>query len=522
MIPDAKTGHGLYIALYAFLAAGIIVQLWLLQGAVYDGDLAVMTSFAGRMMTGLPMAENYFDPNPPYNFILAIPPVFIAKMTGWPIYDAHLLYSILLGAISCMFSIGLIAHLGITKGVRHLLGGAVLLCAFILPQLQFGDRDHLALLGLMPICFAQISLMKKDRGASRFLLYGSVIFGAALILLKPHYGMIPLSLWAYRAAKIPAGAKWYACDFIILASACFLYGLLHLLLFPDYIFKILPDAAAIYSAQRNPAIWPESLVFGLLTLIIGFSALTIPSRRDETHISKTAIKILMTVTLMALGVYVLQGKGLDYHRIPFLAGFFMLIVISAYSALQTRLNAQFSCLVAIMIMAAGIISLRPMPPHPLSHDEFTSLPFSKILDRDCPAPCTFLMMADHSDIIYRLAVYHNARHASRFTTFWFLPGIMSTAESEKAAYYRAMVSEDLQKILPQLIIVQHSLPTYPGFDFMNFFETSPDFKAIIEKDYIRGDRLEIDQRQYHPNHNTSFEKTGPQQFDIYVRKKSGP
>ena len=149
------------------------LYLWNLYGLVYDSDLAILTSFAQRMLEGHKFSEMYYETNPPLSIIIYVPVLWIQSLSGLEIYHAHFFYTLVLLGISLVLSASLLWRLDfLDVGSKHALLMGYALTQVIVPSLDFGDRDHLVLLGLFPFVLGQLVLLNTIN-VPRALLWGA-------------------------------------------------------------------------------------------------------------------------------------------------------------------------------------------------------------------------------------------------------------------------------------------------------------------------------------------------------------
>ena len=513
---------------YGLIALGLAAYLGVLAQFYFKTDTAILSHFAERMLSGEKMSQAYYEVNPPLSMIVYIPQILLKNITGLPVYYAHTLYICLLALLSAVLSWSILKRLTVgDEDTKRFLFGLAVISFFMIPNFSFGDREHLIILGLLPFTLIQIALHQRIEIPRKILLPG-LIFGAIVVLIKPHYGLLPTALMIWRFWKHKDGHFLQAPDFLALSIGVLSYGVLLWFVFTDYLRIILPDVLSLYVSFRNPAVYPEIFVFACAALVIGLTALSL---NLETQ-AKRIIQWLMIVTCLLFIPYLVQGKGFDYHRIPWLFSFFTLIGFSAFATLRIKLRPVISTIIATMIVIAGIWFLRPLPLERPSHDEFKTLAFSQLVERECPKPCSFLLLNDTSDFIHQLVIYHDATHASRFTSMWYL---LPLIEHEKAIRdgtqsamedgqyrilkkkYADMVARDLERYEPDIILKLENLNVGdPEFDFIEFYSSNQNFDAAFAA-YEKTDTVTIDQRPYFAGLKTKYDGKDSM-FTVYKRR----
>ena len=515
-------------AVWAALIAYLLYYLAFLYQIVLPSDLSIMLTFAERIYDGGRAGIDYYDPNPPLNFWVYVPMVALSKITGAGLYTVHFIVTLVLCGISFSLLVLLLRGLSaLTYIEKHGIAFIYAASLIIAPSNDFGDREHLVVMGLAPFLLAQIALMTRPPNGQRSyspplaLLWTCFIIGTVFILIKPPYGLAPTVLLALRLFLTKNPAFWRQPDFIALAAGVLIYAAAIAVFSPGYATIVLPDLLTSYIGNRNAIVLPETALFGMMTVIIALLGLAYaPDKKG-----KTLILLLCLITLCLLIPYVVQGKGLNNHRIPFWTAFSLTTGITSFIFIRKYLPGHYALIIAGMATAALLIVFRAAPPTSLSQDEFKSLPLSMALEEHCPDPCTFLFFYDYSDTIHQLAFYHNAFHASRFTSPWYYPGLKKQQDqhekgllnpAQDAAYahrlqaIKTMIAEDTNRYKPDVIMVlRHK--NQPLFDFYQDIEP---FTRNLDQ-YKKVDTLHFNRSLYYPGFTLNIEDIGTLKIDIY-------
>lgn len=521
-------GKAFLVAFWGALFILSTLFMGYLSTLVYDSDLAILSGFAARMLEGHKFSEMYYETNPPLSIIIYAPVVLLQSISGWPVYLVNLGYTLFWVLASFAASAVLLQHIkGIETGyARHLLLAGFILTQIGIPSHEFGDRDHLAVLGLIPFTLLQI-LILQDQKPQFWTKYGVLIFGTIAILIKPHYGLVPALMIAYRFFRKDGFAVIKGADFIALASGVMVYAAIVIIVFNDYVSVVLADSITLYASQRNPELWKDVLVYGILLIVM-------MAMVDILKFDKSAARLVYMTGIITAALfipYIVQGKGLVYHRIPFWSFWHITLMLCLFFGLRRIIQPKAAFLIAV-VACITLIALTRMPVSGvLTHDDFRRLPLSNVLEENCPAPCSFLLLDDNASNMHRLAAYHEAFHASRFTSMWFLPelikfedpntmmGRSSLDEQDYArlkAKYSIMVGEDLKRMKPAVIIVLETMEAYPDFDMIGFFKNDPVFASEFETHYIFDRKISFDRKIYFPE--MTQDRNLPATYSIYLRQ----
>lgn len=490
-------------------------------------DSAVLMEFARRFLEGGRFGVDFFDVNPPLSILIYVPAVLLGGLTGLPAYYSVVVYILALSVLSAALTwktLRSFPFLG--KEETDFTAAAFFLSGLYVTNIFFGERDHIIALGLMPLLLTQFAIAKSCK-IPRAVFYTSCVFGAVVILIKPHYGLMPAMMLLHRAWKEKSPGALLRADFIIITAALAAYALLCITMFYDFTLNDLPDAVRLYATRSSPGLantlMPAMSVFALLMIASALSPLT-----GE----KKSIALMLTLASFCLLIaFVTQIKGYYYHIIP--AYMFMLttLVLLGTEFAKTGLPK----LVFTIAAPAALLLVFPASWGYPTHAGYKELPMAKMLE-NCPEPCTFFAVNEFAFMVYETAVYKNATHASRFPSLWFqppltcgyaaveknYPGVMSREKLDHYFNkYTAMMADDIDRYKPSLIAIIRSDDACPDgstmpFDFVSFFSKHPGFKAAWGN-YKFDKEFSFDRRDYFAG--TSADFSHMMTFDIYRRQE---
>jgi hypothetical protein len=494
----------------------IITALLLAPWFVYvcqmsiNGDTAWLLIAAERLLGGGHMLSDVYENNPPLSLLIHVPPVLLAKAAGLPLYAGALVFFFALIGLSVWAVSALLKRLDFLDEMdRTALLAGFAAAITIMPSISFGEREHILLLGLMPFTLGQLALTWGYR-LPRNIAWPVFGLGAVAILLKPHYGVLPVFFLLHRAVKNKSLGFLRDADFIILSAVTALYIVGVWLFFPDYA-QILPDALALYvSSGASPFAFPA-----LLQHVILFSAfLGIEATLSALKGKRRELMILLYGSaLLCLVPYAVQMKGFYYHLIPamgfFLTGLAFTLQSYARQYIKPAHWQKIVSLAAIILLAYGNTPLLWAYP---SHSDYKNLPMAAQLEKHCPAPCTYFAFHDTLEILSQTTLYTDATHASRFPSLWFLPAIYNGTGLDPAQQkilkdkYAGYVAKDLERYQPEVLFLMSNSVFADGqsFDLARYFSSNTQFSKVMRNyrktgsftmnraDYLRGTDLDGD------------------------------
>lgn len=475
-------------------------------------DIAWLSTGAERLLRGGGMLADVYETNPPLSVLIMTPPALAHMIFQLPLPFGAIIYTTALLALS-VAAVHAIVRQWPFMGERDALYFTALyaLAAAIFPSVDFGERDHLTLLGLMPFLLAQISLTYGWEIPRR--MKGPVfIAGTILILLKPHHGLLPTLMLLHRMIrKRSLAAVLRAPDFLCLAAGTIIYAGILWIFFRDYTAHILPDVISIYLPLRE-FLAGKILFYAFMVLAFVIFAAALPLPRAQ----KGFTLWLLFAAAVSLIPYGVQGKGYWYHFVPALAFYFCGVMMLLRFALAHYFPQRNFFLLTGAAAIAVCYAVMPLNiKYPL-HGDYKNFEITKIVE-SCPEPCTFFIFNKDIGIIHPTAVYTGRSHASRFPSLWFLPGILAGEDSLKEKYQQ-MVADDFERYAPGIVLIGKFTVRNGGpenFNFVEFFSQNPDF-AHLWQNYEFEKTITVNRRDYY--RGTALDYDDMLTFDVYRRK----
>ena len=497
----------------------------ILHAAMYINlDTAWLMTAAQRMIGGDHLANNIYEPNPPLAVILHLPPALISRYFQIPPY-----YSAF-----CYFSTLLVLSVAVTRTITsrwrflsradiNVITAALLIASTVLSTTDFGERDQVILLGLLPFILGQVALTNNWPFPDK-LRWPVFLSGALLVLLKPPLGLFPTLMIIHRMIK---KRQFFAVlkqpDFIALASMTTGYIILCLVAFPDYVHIILPDFIDLYLGGKSFKALIHSIEFaGAITAALILLRLTPVSPEP-----KSLLYVLLCASLACTISFLVQMMNLYYHLLPAI-GFgligFALLAQRLMSKYVPTERSQYAVIALTLVIAYTTFPLNFAYP---THSEYKKLELTRLIS-ECDECESFFMFTREMEALHPAIIYSGKTFASRFPVYWFLPRILEyqdKAPGNKHAQdligkYSEMTAADFERYKPELVIIEQfkilKRKDTP-FDFIGFFSQNESFRK--EWQYYRFDQtLTIDRRQYFPNVPSRKDKTLT--FDIYRRTEN--
>lgn len=469
-------------------------------------DMAWLSLAAEKFWSGARMSDAFHDSNPPLCYLIYLPVVWL-KSAGLSLWGAAYFYGVFVVSVFA----ALLALLA-----RHIvgLGGAsfaILMAGYLLPlvflyQIEFGNKDHLIAAALLPFLLAQNALRERPE-QSKLLIWVTLVLATPFILIKPHYGLLPVFLLLQRAFSGRGFKVLRDPDFLCLTAGCLLYGLIVVLWFDDFISDILLRVSidlyagiVMYDVFKKAAVL--LLFSGLLWALAYFS--------EASAAQKRFARFLAVMAGLAVIPFAVQMKGFSLHMIPYLSLAIpsALLVVGFY--LPARCQGRVRGILlpfAVLMTGYGFILFNPNT----THDDYPRSEIAKRIQRE--AGPGFIMQAETTNVVIPLSVYTGVPHVSRFSSFWFVSYLWQRQDRDLTIYYATMMAEDIERYKPGVIALYHN--PGPDDDVLTLFGGDEKFSRAWSA-YRKADQLLIRRGEFYkrPGIKTSFHEN----YDIYIRE----
>ena len=508
-----------YIAPIAFMIIILALVPWAKNFLSYaiNVDIAYLTLSAGRLLAGEAMSEAYYDTNLPLSIIVQIPAALIAKITPIPLYYATTIYVFILLGLSTLATNLLLKKINeITISQRYIVLSVFIIMNTIKLGYDFGQKDHIIAMALFPLILAQV-LITARIDFNNFLKCSVLFAGSLLILLKPHYGLVPAAIFLHRIFYQRRLSVFKDIDFLFLAGMALIYVASIFLFFPDFISIILPDILKYYASDISP----EVIKVGLILMVQA----AIPLLICQLFLKKAPalVSIFSAVAIICLIPFIMQGKGWAYHAIPeniffySSVGLFIGYIISfTLENLKIKEFEQTAGLLIVTGLLLFIVSKNYKKNIDIpTHDSYKNTGFAKMINECKSENCSFLVLHDMINISHEFSVYTGREHASRFPIMWFVPFLLNAQnkidkhemplltqkEIDGATdKYTNMIADDFEKYKPDIIFVGlFPNPIKDGelFDFRAYLlEKNPQRFEKIWNSYTLEKSDDVDRLEY--------------------------
>ena len=300
-----------WLALTALFVAAVIMRHVLPANT----DVSWLLTVAERILDGQRLYVEIIETNPPIAPLTYIPGIVIARELGLP---AEMVTDGLV-FVAAFASLAMVARLlrnspvldGFAGWPLALLGFAVLT---ILPAKTFGQREHIAVIALLP-ALALYAIRTKSQTPPFWGILAAGIGAGLTLSFKPHFaigivcGLAALAIHkrSWRILLMPEN--------FIAAAIVAIYALCVIVFYPEFLSAIVPLMRDVYilvgsspiEMIKTPAvsIWAAAVFAALLLKRTG--------RIDGTLV------LLVATSFGFMVAFFLQRKGWPYHSYPMIA-----------------------------------------------------------------------------------------------------------------------------------------------------------------------------------------------------------
>jgi hypothetical protein len=479
----AAAGPGLGKKLIAYLPA--LLFLAVVLAPPLNHDVAAVLDFSQRWIGGEALYSRLLDANPPLIFVLNLLPASLSKYTGLDAVIAVQLCTLLYGAVVWWLTLRL-RRRGDEGPIERCFLDVAPVLALVGAGYDFGQREHLMVLGALPYLFLAARRAREQRASHR---YAVAILAAVAFALKPYFLGIPALVELYLLFSL--GWRSSIRDPVPWTMAAVWAAYLASLpvLFPDYLEIVLPLISSNYLGGFS--VWEMVLMPRMgIALVLLCPLLWIAVR------SRNALaKILGLAAAGAVVSAFMQLKGWSYHVVPIelfgcvLAGTLAACWLDMHGAGLRRHPQSLACglstLFVLCAMSSGEAPWRQLG-YANAREESA---LTALLDQAAPGG-RVLALSPRIWPIYPALNYAHSHQTLRAMNLWVLQGVYreclpdgrryrSIGEMDWAEHdVLQTVSEDFAAEPPKLVIID-AIPGIPWcgreFDFLEYFKRDPRF-----------------------------------------------
>ena len=441
-----------WLPLLTVFAAAIGLRLVV----VANTDVSWLITLSEKVLDGQRLYADLVELNPPASIILYLPLVALARVLALRpegVVDAGVFLAIGAGLALAGHILRQARQLDNLDAMR--LAGLAAAVLAILPAQTFGEREHIAVILLLPLFALWTSrLAGAKQGILAVLAAG---LGAGLTLtIKPQFA---LGLAPALIVLVVRAGSWrllFAPENWIAGTLAAIYGASVFLFYPAFISDIAPMVVATYVPVRH------SLFVMLVqcpVLLLAAVQLRLAASWRPGLLGSPAMIMLAAAAGGFFLVFVLQGKGWPYHSYPVLAFVHILLAV----ALSGRAPPGPRRRVDMAVLLFGMTALACATFYWLNLASSVTMLNEPI--RRLVANPRLLVISSDISVGHPLVRQVGGTWVSRIGSLWVTAGVLTRTEREVldantaktlAAYAerdRATLEEDIRQNRPDIIVI---------------------------------------------------------------------
>jgi hypothetical protein len=438
----------------ALVIAAIVQQI---VGHI-DCDVSWLITLAEKYLDGQVPYVDVTEPNPPAAFLSLVPAVLIARILRTPVEPVVAALVFVAAGVSIHLT-GHALHRGRTRSLEEwgaLRNGAIFLF-LITPEIAFAEREHLALLTMIPM----LAVMAVGAQGASMSLGLRLIAGAGAglaICFKPYFALAIISPAVAIAWRERSLRRLFPIEMWMVLAVAALYGAAILIFFPSYL-SALPLIVDAYAPARDS--WADLALHTLLplhlALLAGFAVAAF-----IVHGAPPLASVAAWASAGFLASFLIQGKGWINHAYPGVALILFAWIAFALEQRTHRISAGLAKFLFIPALVAAP-ALHGGVEQWSNEEEHSGL--RAAIARVAPAHPRLIAIARQMDFGHPLTRQLDGSWVGRASALWvssnvgrLLPTASDPAYRARLLAYRhqdlSVLAEDVAGGRPDIIIVE--------------------------------------------------------------------
>ena len=464
-------------------------------------DVAWYLYMADAMRGGAELYRDVADTNPPLIVFLSLPPIWLAALLHLSQSAAFNVYVFVAAFASLAVCWRLIpkAWPDGQAETRGLLIVTAAFCLFPFVRLDFGQREHLAVILLLP--YVWLSATPGARGASPI---ASVLIGVAAGLgfaVKPHFAVPWVLLETVVFVREHLAPRALLRPALLAAVATVAAYVLFVLVFVPQYIEVFKDVRQFYGGLDSPL----SALVRLPDIASWIAAVVMLTAFRLSHETERPVIVLFTAATGFIAAGLLQFKGWSYQMYPGRAFLVIYFIAFALALLQSapalsailRGGIRSICLVIVLGLLATSGRYLAESRHPTVSDIVA--PLVELINKQTPhGPIAQISMRTQMFPGFPAANEAGVKWSLRFPTLFYLPGLYENelqvpdselnfrtpeAMSAMERRYFTEVVDNLCASPPSVLIIEPPIARAAAgrrsLDLVAYYGQDPRFKRLF-------------------------------------------
>jgi energy-converting hydrogenase Eha subunit C len=295
-----------WLMIVAVFAAAVLLR----QVLPFNVDVSWWLTVGERMLDGQRLYVDFLETNPPMASSVYLLSVELARLTGLrpEVTIDALVFALIAASLTLTWRI--LRHSSLS---RRAVGGALAAWAVVLlgvlPMDDFGQREHLGLIAMLPALGVSILRGDRERVSPAAILIAG-LSAAITMSFKPYFAFaIGFSILA-AAGQARDWRVLFAPENWIAAALVVLHGICTIFFYPEYFTIIYPLVRDVYLLLKAPLL---ALILTSATAVwIGSVSIVLASQNWQRKLDTASFVVLAASFGFAVAFFV-QRKGWSYH-----------------------------------------------------------------------------------------------------------------------------------------------------------------------------------------------------------------
>lgn len=492
-----------YAAFVVFLIATIFISYFLQNQMFLSADVSYLLHVTKQLINGGTYFKDFFETNPPMILYLYLPVCFLQKTLHISIENALRFVIILEASISlitCYFLLKRIFKRHEFYQVFALLI-AISFVLFYQPAYQFGQREHIFMIVMLPYTFL-VLLNIEGKKVHCLIKWALSFFVAMGLALKPFF-LFPFILIEfyiiYRKRSLFAFVR---TEPLIILSVLLIYSLSIFIFHPNYFKYMLPFIGSFYFFGYQDS-WFD-VFFNYVTTFCAMSvAIYFLFRKADKQ--RTLTTVLLLAMLGMVLAFMVPRMIWSYHVMPAIGFATILLTYYFVEILKTSANAAIKrhwlnkgCDIFFFASIFGIFFAFPLYLDYFYYHYF--IVEKKVGDRiqlmhyleTLPAPYSLTCLSTFTTTCFPLSLDKHIieDRIGRFPFFWWILGMLKWDNLSKDALPSEILQlkhvlfkefiTDMKRFKPTIVVIQKMDDTSKiakNFNYIDYFSTDKNFAA---------------------------------------------
>lgn len=300
---------------FLILIIGIYALSWKIQADLaLNWDVGHILNVTDQLLAGGKYVNDFITPNPPMILYLSIPPVILNKLFNVKMVFSIRIYIFLLSSVSLFICYLFIQKIFSKEDTfyAYVFITTLAVIFFVLPMYEFGQRDCLMFILVMPYLLAVTYQLQGHTIPTRYAVLVGLLAGAGLGI-KPYFVLTPIMIESYIILYKKQWLAWARVDSITMITLLAAYILTSLVYHTEYYTIIVPYLLRYFHPSTQSP-WSEMLTNSLTIFCYLAAAFYIILYPKNPY--KLLGNILLVALISFLCIYLMQYTVLYYHQLP--------------------------------------------------------------------------------------------------------------------------------------------------------------------------------------------------------------